>query len=182
MSGGVLAGALLAAVTLTAAPTLADRVDDLPPVSEADLRAAVHDISLNVDDVELKVEDVEATRTEGRQTVVILKSDVLFDFGKATLPPAATRKVAELVAGVPRGGRLAIHGHTDSLGSDAANLALSRSRAQAVAAVVRSARPDLRLDVRGFGEKEPVEANTRGGKDNPEGRALNRRVELRFGG
>ena len=85
--------------------------------------------------------------------------------------------VAALAAGA-----LAVPGpaRADGVGGDSANLALSKARAQAVAAAVRRARPDLRLDVRGYGEKEPVEANTRGGKDNPEGRALNRRVELRY--
>ncbi len=176
-----LLAAVLAAVSITVtAPAHADGVDELPPVSDADLRDSVRDLSLEVDDISLKVEGVEATTTEGAETVVTLKSDVLFGFGTAALPGSAQDKIAELVEKLPKGARLKVHGHTDSVGADAANLRLSRARAQAVATAVRGARPDLRLDVRGFGESRPVEPNTRGGKDNPEGRALNRRVELRY--
>jgi outer membrane protein OmpA-like peptidoglycan-associated protein len=85
-----------------------------------------------------------------------------------------------LLSSIPKGARLSVHGHTDSVGDAARNQSLSRARAAAVAAVVHQARPDLRLDVRGFGESRPVKPNTKGGKDNPEGRAANRRVELRY--
>ncbi|HRW01540.1 MAG TPA: hypothetical protein P5314_07170 [Tetrasphaera sp.] len=46
----------------------------------------------------------------------------------------------------------------------------------------RAARPDLKLDVEGFGKGRPVAPNSQGGEDNPEGRALNRRVEIRYEG
>jgi outer membrane protein OmpA-like peptidoglycan-associated protein len=36
-----------------------------------------------------------------------------------------------------------------------------------------------RLDAVGKGEKEPIADNTKNGKDNPEGRAINRRAELK---
>lgn len=173
------AGVVLALVALPL-PVHADGVNDLPTVSEADLRKSVSDIRAEVDDISLEVEDVEATATEGAETVVTLKSDVLFGFGKAALPGPAQDKIAELVEQLPKGARLKVYGHTDSIGSTSENRQLSQDRAQAVAAGVRKARPDLRLDVRGFGESQPVEANTEGGKDNPKGRALNRRVELRF--
>jgi outer membrane protein OmpA-like peptidoglycan-associated protein len=178
-----LVAALVAAgVVLAPGPARADGVNDLQPVSEADLRDAVNDISPEVDDISLPVEDVEATTSEGSETVVSLKSDVLFAFGKSALPGSAGGKIAELVADVPKKARLKVYGHTDSVGTDGANRRLSTERAKAVAAAVRASRPDLRLDVRGFGEAQPVEANTQGGKDNPEGRALNRRVELRYTG
>ena len=178
-----LVAALLAAgVALAPGPARADGLNDLPPVSETDLRDAVNDISAEVDDISLPVEDVEATTSEGSETVVRLKSDVLFAFGKSALPGSAEGKIAELVADVPKKARLKVYGHTDSVGSDGANRRLSTERARAVAAAVLAARPDLRLDVRGFGEAQPVEANAKAGKDNPEGRALNRRVELRYAG
>ena len=43
-------------------------------------------------------------------------------------------------------------------------------------------RRDLQLEVAGFGMDQPVEPNEVNGEDNPEGRALNRRVEIRFSG
>jgi outer membrane protein OmpA-like peptidoglycan-associated protein len=67
-----------------------------------------------------------------------------------------------------------VAGHTDSTGSDQYNEALSRRRADAVAAYLktRNVRADRIITV-GAGEKHPVASN-----DTPEGRQLNRRVEL----
>lgn len=158
----------------------ASGVDDLPAVSAAELADSVDDIEPKVDDIRLRVEDVESTATDGDETVVSLRSDILFAFGRADLPAAAAAKIGDVLTAVPQRASLKVYGHTDSVGDDAHNRALSLARAKAVAALVRRARPDLTLDVRGFGESRPVEPNTRGGKDNPEGRAANRRVELRY--
>jgi outer membrane protein OmpA-like peptidoglycan-associated protein len=67
-----------------------------------------------------------------------------------------------------------VAGHTDSTGSDQYNQALSQRRADAVAAYIktRSVRADRIITV-GAGEKHPVASN-----DTPDGRQLNRRVEL----
>jgi outer membrane protein OmpA-like peptidoglycan-associated protein len=177
------AAALVAAALLAApGPASADGVNDLPQVSDADVRESVTDIRPDVTDIRLEVEDVDDTSREGAETVVALKSDVLFAFGSATLPASAQKRIAELASAAPKQARLKVWGHTDDVGSDAENRRLSTQRARAVAAAVRAARPDLRLDVRGFGESRPVEPNRTGGKDNPEGRAANRRVELRYAG
>jgi hypothetical protein len=70
--------------------------------------------------------------------------------------------------------RLQIVGHTDSAGDSAHNEQLSRERAAAVkAALVDRGIEAARLDSEGAGQSEPVASN-----DTPEGRALNRRVEL----
>lgn len=177
----MVAGVLTVSTVLVwPASASASGVDDLPSVSDAELADSVHDISLEVDDIRLRVEDVESTTKDGRETVVSLRSDVLFAFGRAQLPPSAADKIKTLLAQAPKGSRLKVYGHTDSIGDDAHNLALSRARARAVGALVDRIRPDLTLDVRGFGERRPVEPNTIAGKDNPEGRAANRRVELRY--
>jgi outer membrane protein OmpA-like peptidoglycan-associated protein len=157
-------------------------VAQLPSVSDAELADSIDDISLGVDDITTVVDDVESTATDAGETVVTLRSDVLFAFGEAQLPPSAGRRIAALVAKAPRGARLKVYGHTDSVGSDASNRTLSLARAKAGAAAVRKARPDLRLDVKGFGESRPVQPNEQGGDDNPDGRAANRRVELRYAG
>lgn len=67
-----------------------------------------------------------------------------------------------------------IAGHTDSTGSDDHNQQLSEKRAQAVAGYLRSHKvlPD-RIAAFGLGERHPVADNA-----TPEGRQLNRRVEL----
>jgi OOP family OmpA-OmpF porin len=70
--------------------------------------------------------------------------------------------------------RVELHGHTDSVGSDAYNQALSERRANAVRDYLVSKGIDSnRLTVKGLGEEDPVATNA-----TPEGRAKNRRVEL----
>ena len=71
--------------------------------------------------------------------------------------------------------RVRIEGHTDNVGTAAANKALSDRRAAAVkAALVSEYRVSGgRLDAKGFGDTKPIGSN-----DTAEGRANNRRVEL----
>lgn len=100
-----------------------------------------------------------------------------FDFGSAVLraesAPVLERIMAFLKAHSAE--RLAIEGHTDAVGGDAANLALSEARATAVrAALIQRGAAQDRLAARGFGEAQPVAGN-----DSDAGRAANRRVTLR---
>lgn len=69
---------------------------------------------------------------------------------------------------------LLVLGHTDSIGSELYNLRLSIGRAEAVMDVLRSHGVSLaRLTADGRGEAEPIADNA-----TPEGRAINRRVEI----
>lgn len=71
-----------------------------------------------------------------------------------------------------------VEGYTDSTGSFEYNQALSEDRAQAVANYLMSVGVDrVRLNVRGYGERNPIAAN-----DSAAGRALNRRVEVKIRG
>jgi outer membrane protein OmpA-like peptidoglycan-associated protein len=70
--------------------------------------------------------------------------------------------------------KVAIHGHTDNVGDDRANLLLSENRAEAVNQfLVRQGIEGARLSYLGLGESKPVTTN-----DTPAGRALNRRTEF----
>jgi outer membrane protein OmpA-like peptidoglycan-associated protein len=67
-----------------------------------------------------------------------------------------------------------IVGHTDSTGNDAINKPLSQRRADSVAAYLKSRNiSTVRLSAYGVGSDYPVATNA-----TPEGRALNRRVEI----
>lgn len=67
-----------------------------------------------------------------------------------------------------------VAGHTDSIGSDSANQALSVRRATSVAQYLQSRGiSNQRLQTTGFGESRPVDSN-----DTDAGRANNRRVEI----
>lgn len=65
-----------------------------------------------------------------------------------------------------------ISGHTDSVASDAYNLALSERRARAVAEVAASVGGKIR-EIRWYGERNPVASN-----ETAAGRQKNRRVEV----
>lgn len=76
---------------------------------------------------------------------------------------------------------VSVEGHTDSIGSDEYNQRLSERRAQAVKQYLVSKGIDAsRLSTAGKGEQEPISPNTKDGRDNPEGRAMNRRAELKI--
>ena len=69
-----------------------------------------------------------------------------------------------------------VHGHTDSTGSEAHNLDLSQRRALSVATYLNAQGVDSRrFSIVGFGKSRPIATNA-----TPEGRALNRRVEIQL--
>ena len=102
---------------------------------------------------------------------------IYFAFASAMLAPQsdlALGQVAKLLADNPSLA-VTIEGHTDSIGTRAANLDLSKQRAAAVrdALVTRFHVAPGRLSTTGYGDTKPIESNT-----TIEGRARNRRVEL----
>jgi len=115
------------------------------------------------------------TRDTARGLIVNM-SDVLFDFNKYTLRPAAREKLAKLsgiILSHP-GLRLEVDGYTDSIGSEDYNLKLSEQRADGVRSYLlgEGIGPDD-ISARGFGKDNPVASN-----DNAAGRQKNRRVEM----
>lgn len=177
-------------VSLAATPALADdpadAVDALPDSAWAQsitpLSENVTVLDENVTVLSENIVPLDTRTTEGAETVISLSSDILFEFGESTIDDRAEDTIAELVADVPDGATVQVHGHTDSIGPEDFNQTLSEDRAATVADVIERARPELELEVEGFGMHEPVEPNEVNGEDSPEGRALNRRVEIRFAG
>jgi outer membrane protein OmpA-like peptidoglycan-associated protein len=115
------------------------------------------------------------TRDTARGLIVNM-SDVLFDFNKFTLRPAAREKLAKItgIALAHPGLRFDVEGHTDSVGSDDYNQTLSEKRAQSVQQyLTQQGLPSGNVTARGFGESQPVASN-----DTAAGRQQNRRVEL----
>ena len=130
---------------------------------------------------ELKKQNLEARETE--RGVVVNLPDVLFEFGKANLTSGArdkTRDIAGVLTNQAQGRRVSIEGHTDSIGSDSANQALSERRADSVAAALENEGvPRERIATKGYGKRYPVAPNRNSdGTDNPSGRTKNRRVEV----
>ncbi len=112
---------------------------------------------------------------QGGEKRVVLQG-VNFEFNKATLTEDSRNillEVAKSLAANP-GVRVQVGGHTDSKGTEAYNLALSRERAKAVEDFLEAnGVSSSQISSRGFGEARPVASNR-----TEEGRAQNRRVEL----
>jgi len=112
--------------------------------------------------------------------VITLADAVLFDFDKSDLRPeggASMDAVARALAPVGAAS-IAVAGHTDAIGTDTHNQALSETRARTVADALRTRGVKGTLSAKGFGESRPVAPNELNGRDNPAGRQLNRRVEI----
>ncbi|MEM9170629.1 MAG: OmpA family protein, partial [Pseudomonadota bacterium] len=112
-------------------------------------------------------EAFEALLTEAR---------IEFKIASAQLDEASAPlldRVAEAAEACP--GRLRIEGHTDATGAGDVNERLSGFRAQAVkTALVDRGLDEALLEARGYGERRPIADNA-----TAEGRARNRRIEIR---
>jgi outer membrane protein OmpA-like peptidoglycan-associated protein len=99
-----------------------------------------------------------------------------FPAGEADLPAGASPTLDRLAELLIQYARLSarIEGHTDSVGPQAANLALSQARADAVKrALVERGVPADRIETVGRGESQPIADN-----GSPAGRGQNRRIEI----
>jgi outer membrane protein OmpA-like peptidoglycan-associated protein len=162
-----------------------------PPQAIAPRVFAVTDRSWLADDVlaSSEVEQITQTLTQFGATEVeggfrlTLPDSILFDFNSSQLR-ADSSPALTLVADVLRyfeGDAVIVIGHTDSIGSASYNQRLSEDRANSVVAILiaEHAIPADRLSAEGHGASEPIAPNTNpDGGDNPDGRQLNRRVEI----
>jgi outer membrane protein OmpA-like peptidoglycan-associated protein len=108
--------------------------------------------------------------------LVVNMPNVLFEFDRAELRPEGREKLAKIsgVLAITNGYRLKIEGHTDSVGSDAYNMELSRSRAESVRDyLLQQSISRETLSVEGLGESRPIASN-----ESASGREQNRRVEI----
>jgi OOP family OmpA-OmpF porin len=110
---------------------------------------------------------------------VIRLRGVRFGFDQADIADESAVVLGPAVEQLRRceGVQVRIDGHTDSIGSEEYNSGLSERRAQAVREYLIGAEIEAgRLSTRGLGESAPIAPN-----ETAEGRAHNRRVELRLG-
>ncbi|WYX30866.1 OmpA family protein [Achromobacter denitrificans] len=194
MAGHPGASTLLAAALLAAAggaiaqePPYKAEIRDLQ-ATILDLKGLPSDASGGISDLTSQIDGLAArheglsVRQDKNAVTVSMLGDVLFDFDKAAIRPAAEptlRDIASLVKS-PSAGVVTIEGHTDSKGSASYNKELSLRRAKAVAQWLASQGVDpARLSTKGLGDTRPVQPNKlANGADNPQGRAQNRRVEF----
>jgi outer membrane protein OmpA-like peptidoglycan-associated protein len=114
----------------------------------------------------------------------IALNNIFFDYDKASLRNVSNVELKNLVRLMKShpSMKVEISGHTDNKGDDSYNQKLSEERAQAVVnRLVESGISADRLKAIGYGKTMPAAKNEKAnGTDNPEGRQLNRRVELKI--
>ena len=113
---------------------------------------------------------------------ITLPTDILFEFDSDAIRTTAAKSLAS-AADVIRTKKVSharIAGHTDGLGSAAYNRDLSLRRAKAVKAwlIDKEGLGKVTFDPVGYGADRQVASETRDGKDDPQARQLNRRVEI----
>ena len=117
-------------------------------------------------------------RREVHQLVLSLGGTLVFATGSESLDIAGRemlRRVAAILLRYPQVST-AVEGHTDNVGDAERNRQLSLRRAQAVRDELAGLGvPATRLTLEGFGESRPI-----GDNSTRDGRAQNRRVDLRF--
>jgi len=120
--------------------------------------------------------DIDVTR-EGDNLVLNMPSGITFATNESTIQPQFRTTLDQVASTLAEYNQtyIDVYGHTDSDGSDAYNQTLSERRAQSVAAYLETRGvQSARVATRGFGETQPVASNA-----TPEGKAENRRVEIR---
>jgi outer membrane protein OmpA-like peptidoglycan-associated protein len=123
-----------------------------------------------------ELEKVAETKRTEQGLISKLKSDILFDTGKADLKPqakTALKEMADIMKKYPEN-ILSVNGYTDNTGSSRINEELSAKRADAVKGVlVADGLPANVISTKGLGPAQPVADNK-----TPQGRQKNRRVEI----
>jgi OOP family OmpA-OmpF porin len=127
--------------------------------------------------IENMFERDEARVSREGNRVIIRLVGLTFQSGQDVVQPMyrpLLEKLKQAADVFPRS-QITIEGHTDSYGSDEANLALSRRRADAVSAYLTNELgvPAFRISSVGYGETQPIANN-----DTAQGRARNRRIDV----
>jgi len=128
-----------------------------------------------IESMQRELSKLAETRTSDRGFIVTLPG-LFFDSGKAVLKTGARNTLSKIAdqLRVNEETKIAVEGHTDSVGSEEMNQALSERRAAAVRDyLVSRGVPAIRITTSGQGESSPVATN-----DTAAGRQQNRRVEL----
>lgn len=126
------------------------------------------------DELQRQISELNAKATE--RGLVVTLGDLLFETGRADLKSNAMNNLSKLSAFLNKyqNRSVIIEGHTDSVGSESSNYTLSQRRADAVKAfLLNQGIAGSRIVSTGKGEGVPVADN-----DTPNGRQLNRRVEV----
>ena len=125
-----------------------------------------------------QIQGVEVTRTAENEIQVQVTNDILFDFNSTALRAESRSTLRDLAANIQRypDETVTVEGHTDNVGSSTFNQTLSENRANSVRSyLIEQGLASSRISAYGYGETRPKSTNS-----TPEGRQLNRRVEIKI--
>jgi len=137
-------------------------------------RTAASDAARQADELQRQIDALQAKATD--RGLVLTLGDVLFSSGRADLKVGATSNLNRLVTFLNQNPsrNVEIEGHTDNVGGDDYNQALSQRRADSVRSfLIQQGISSRRITATGKGEHQPVTDN-----DSESGRQENRRVEV----
>ena len=123
-----------------------------------------------------QIQGVDVSRPSQGEIDVHLTSDILFDLDSAALRPESRSTLRDLASNFTRypDELIDVEGHTDSSGTSEYNQSLSNRRATSVRDfLVANGVAGRAITAAGYGETRPKATNS-----TPEGRQLNRRVEI----
>jgi len=121
---------------------------------------------------------VDVSKTPDGESILVNLPDVTFAVDSTTISPSFRAALDEVASSLQKypDSLVDVMGHTDSTGSDSHNLDLSQRRADSVKGyLVMRGVGGARVATIGYGEQYP-----RADNNTAEGRALNRRVEIRI--
>jgi outer membrane protein OmpA-like peptidoglycan-associated protein len=138
-------------------------------------------VDLKAASAQIKAAGAEIKETAA-EIKISLQGEILFDFDKSNLRPAAEStlaQVAKMIGSYPKA-QVLIEGYTDAKGSDSYNAKLSDRRAVSVKTwFAKHGVAENSMQTHGWGAAKPVAPNTHSdGSDDPDGRQKNRRVEI----
>jgi outer membrane protein OmpA-like peptidoglycan-associated protein len=123
-----------------------------------------------------QIPGVEVSRPAENEIAVRMTNDILFDFNRAALRPESQSTLRSLANNFRQypDEVFTVEGHTDNVGSADYNQGLSERRASSVRSyLIDEGVASSHIEARGYGESRPKATNS-----TPEGRQLNRRVEI----
>lgn len=148
-----------------------------PPAMDTVVITKIDTVYIEAPIVEVKEEKIEEV-IEVKPTFKPIDKDILFEFDKSIVKRESfveLESIINILNSRPNM-KISLKGHTDSQGSDAYNINLSKNRVSAVREfLISNGIDDNRILIEALGEKVPVAEN-----NSEAGRKKNRRVEVRF--
>ncbi len=149
------------------------KVDEVMDLNKARKEELVSEISNRMD-----INNKDISITEVLDGIIVNLGNVLFDFNKYNLKKEYEKKLDALIEVLRQNPTIdiVIYGHTDNIGTEKYNQALSENRAKTIADyMIKKGIASNRISYIGFGSKRPIADNS-----TEEGRQKNRRVEIKL--